>query len=82
MRGVRYSSPNQPRPNGDEDPHEAIRLGAGTLGAILSEPAARSKKFVKHPLAGVAVRSALLRATDPGDPGARMRLRPPRCGSC
>ena len=56
--GVRYSTPNQPRPNGDEDPHEAIRLGAGTLGAILSEPAARSK-FVKHPLAGVAVRSAL-----------------------
>ncbi|ACO61910.1 predicted protein [Micromonas commoda] len=67
--GVRYSTPNQPRPNGDEDPHEAIRLGAGTLGAILSEPAARSK-FVKHPLAGVAVRSALLRATDPVDPGA------------
>ena len=67
--GSRYSSPNLPRPNGDEDPHEAIRLGAGTLGAILSEPAARSK-FVKHPLADVAVRSALLRATDPGDPGA------------
>ena len=66
---ARYSSPNLSRPNGDEDPHEAIRLGAGTLGAILSEPAARSK-FVKHPLASVAVRSALLRATDLGDPGA------------
>ena len=55
---TRYSTPN-----GDEDHLEAVRLGAGTLGAIAAEPAVRSL-FAGRPLAGHAVRSALIRAAD------------------